>query len=165
MKAAAAKVVVRAGQRRAARQRKPQGTRRGWQRRGRRETGGAGPGRLFAIADPRAEEWSASGERKGDDLSTVPTELLPKLLCLADLREARRLGDGRGEGGRRTYTLAEHARGLLAWSTCLEKGVLPLEPLESDSAEGADVQGVQWPSEPLRALLLGAFAKLKLPHP
>ena len=74
------------------------------------------------------------------------------------------MGDRRGEGGRRTYTLAEHARGLLAWSTCLEKGVLPLEPLESDSAEGADVQGVQWPSEPLRALLLGAFAKLKLPQ-
>ena len=130
-----------------------------------------GPKRAAAVAE------IGEGVREDSDegaVSTVPTELLPKLLRLSDMREARLLRDGeagtieRSERAyeHRTYTLAEHARGLLMWSSSLEKGVLPLALDDRDSSGGTTTSpsgSVEWPGEPLRSLLLGAFARLKLP--
>jgi hypothetical protein len=105
-------------------------------------------------------------ERNTDSLSLVPMELMPKLLRLSDLRESQRLDSHVDASTRkhRTYTIAEHAAGLLVWSSSLEKGVLPLELEDSVDAQGEEGSPsfLSWPCEPLRALLLGAFARLKL---
>ena len=72
---------------------------------------------------------------------------MPKLLRLADVREARRLkGEGAGTIG---PSLSENARGLAAWSGALERGSLPTDD-------------IKWPQEPLRAHLVAALARLRV---
>ena len=107
---------------------------------------------------------------------------MPKLLRLSDMREAHlirekesgREGDIVGKQGEtgethRLYTIAEHSQGLRVWSECLEKGVLPTfhaNTFDVNATSGPELdQGeasILWPCEPLRSLLLGAFARLKL---
>ena len=119
--------------------------------------------------DVKPEEASASSPSPSSSeyLSAVPTNLLPKLLCLADLREKVRLRGGE-KGNAETgevpqHTLAEHARGLANWSRCLEKGTLPL--LAEEEADQLQEKGSKpWPSEPARTMILAAFARLKLPQ-
>ena len=98
------------------------------------------------------------------DVGFVPAPLMPLLLRIAHVSvdSSTSTSNSREDGDERTAVVKETACGLLCWKVALEHGLVPdrtsltyLQRHERVSfLQGRDIDAIQWPSEPLRSVLV-----------